>query len=546
MGHEMNSAATSINILPNAYSARNILTRGRRSSSVDAANDDSTDDVVVEFPRRDVRKRWLPCSFRNGKLHISRPRGVTVRVLPGRLTKKGFYRSSLDSALETLFFGVCEKEIVELGEKILPRIPGKPLVANDIKGEKKESWVEALKYAVHRRYLAVNTADYMNFFVVDCDHDDLDRWLKLGLPSPTWISASPKSGRYHIAWMLKTPVDRRAGASAKAQRFAQNTYDALVTAMNGDFGYAIGALTKNPLHDAWKTFPLNGKAVDIRQIWSVVKPFYKAGARRERRLKLVEGTVGRNEDLFWTVSYYVRPLVEWHRQNGAMETFWQVVEEAGLQANVNGLRWKQDVLPTLRQIWKWTWNHYSPARGGDIDRGAMRLDETRLTTRQKQQMAGPWSGRKNRRRTDGKIDDGLQKLLEQGGSITQQALSEASGVSLRTVKGRWKELCERLDRHPDAMVQNGVYQVVAPQGGLSPNSSAPRAEPQAEAGRKPGLSEIKDRSRRDTVPGQTGLTDLFPSLSDNQIQRTTTKLERHPVTGEIPHPILGYIETVPF
>src|SRR5579859_3701349 len=109
--------------------------------------------------------------------------------------------------------------LAELATQIIPILPYQMLASDTIKTARAESHVEPVMYAVERRRIGLNSEQYINAVIVDVDHDDLDRWRELGLPAPTWISISPDSGRYHLVWILASPIYRGETARQKPLRF---------------------------------------------------------------------------------------------------------------------------------------------------------------------------------------------------------------------------------------------------------------------------------------------------------------------------------------
>ena len=156
-------------------------------------------------------------------------------------------------------------------------------------------------------------------------------------------------------------------------------------------------------------------------------------------------------------------------------------------------------------IEKWMrrhWRHRKPHKDADenkpgIRKGIMGLDETSLTLKEKQVLSADRTSALCRNRTDRKLREAVMGL---GPTFTQKALAEASGVSLRTVKRRWKWVRENTTGFlakpvsapstlstPRGVSDGGLYQVVTMEAQPEWHGKAINSEglPSISTGRQP-------------------------------------------------------------
>ncbi len=325
--------------------------------------------------------------------------------------------------------------LAALAADIVPRLPYKVLASTDIKSRRAWSVVEPVCYAVTRQYLGLSNEQFVNAIVVDCDHDDSERWRACGLPPPTWIAITPESGRHHVVWWLETPVFRGTGARMEPLRFLARVVEAVTYEMGGDVGYA-GALTKNPWHSRWHVIVPGGQPVTLGQMLAAVAcaPGH-VGRKHDTRVG-----IGRNIELFDRLRFWAYE----HRARYVDRRAWSLAV-AGQAAAINQafpvpLK-PYEVGSTVKSVANWVWSRYRV--GSTKMRVTMDLDEA-MPLADKQAAAGVWAAEKRRSATDKAIDDAVATLRAQGKPVTQAALAEASGKSLRTIKRRWATITVML------------------------------------------------------------------------------------------------------
>ena len=163
--------------------------------------------------------------------------------------KNGQLRKSVKRGIAAA--AAAAPHLADLAERIIPRLPGKPSVSNDLKcaGRKTSSWAELLMYATTRPWISFNTESATNAITIDCDHDNLDLLddiiYKHGCPPPTFVASDPWSGRFHVTWFLMCPVKTALGANPKPKALLDRARGLLTDALNGDKRFT-NRLTKNP------------------------------------------------------------------------------------------------------------------------------------------------------------------------------------------------------------------------------------------------------------------------------------------------------------
>lgn len=183
-------------------------------------------------------------------------------------------------------------------------VPLHPRATDDCSyGCRRTTW----KRAQHQRYVELNPPAHVYWIIIDCDHAEVGRWKRLGLPEPSFITVTPETQRHHVAYRLTTPVCRSATARDKPLRFLQGVALALRQVLGGDPNY-VGLLTKNPLHPCWQILRSERMPrYSLQELAAAANPLQKAaGAAAQPSKAVVRPTVqlsrvevgGRNRALF--------------------------------------------------------------------------------------------------------------------------------------------------------------------------------------------------------------------------------------------------------
>lgn len=246
------------------------------------------------------------------------------------------------------------------------RLPRKPYCSDD----KGAFNVRPLLTALEFSYIQINAPGIKWWMVFDIDRPKaFDAWEDAGLPPPAWVATNPTTTTGHICYALELPVVTTAAARAHPMRYLRHVEYAIAKALTADLGYS-GLMTKNPVHDAWKTWvgPQNAYMLeDFAEYIDVPKRIPK---------KASEYGVGRNCMLFdrlrqWAYGRVMRakasqPFEQWRESVlGAAEAF-------------NG-EFKEplpfgEVKATAKSVAKWTWANFGqgPAAEQFIEKQRLR------------------------------------------------------------------------------------------------------------------------------------------------------------------------------
>ena len=361
-----------------------------------------------------------------------------------------------------------------LADFLTPRLPRMPNASPNIRSFTRARYSDPtqLAVAIHQPWMALDSMQMRNVLAVDIDHGDgTERAEEVArlyrLPRPTVI-ADPWSGRSHAVWVLGSPVCMSSAARQGPQILADLACRLLAAAMGGT-ALPAHSLLKSPwgleerlqgrlmhrgpapsapviweAHESadlgllWHTVPGDLRALELREVVAALAGDFgelvAAPSTRKlfRRKRGEPSSLGRNYTMF--------DLVRWWSYD-RHET-----DAAAIQAEADRINSTfSDPLPasevaaTARSIGRFMVSRYRPRTGAGNTRGRDRLQGAGLDASARQALAGKKTAAARAGGTDAKISSGLRKLIEDDIGLTQEALTGAAGVSLRTVKARWHE-----------------------------------------------------------------------------------------------------------
>lgn len=165
------------------------------------------------------------------------------------------------------------------------------------------------------RYVEANTSAVSNLLVVDVDHTDAAaRAVSAGgsHPMPNLLVETPHTGRAHVIWALREHFTRTEYARRGPLAFAAATTEGLRRALDGDRGYS-GLMTKNPLHEAWRTEWIHDHLFDLGEIAEKLGPNMPPKTwRQQKRHRGNPVGLGRNCALFETARTWAYREVRHH------------------------------------------------------------------------------------------------------------------------------------------------------------------------------------------------------------------------------------------
>ena len=121
--------------------------------------------------------------------------------------------------------------------------------------------------ALGLRYIQHNQLNSKLWLAYDIDREtSVDEITDdLGLPAPHFFIQNPKNQHAHALYALETPVHLNPTSSRRAIRFAGALDAGMTLKIRGDVGYA-GFITKNPLHEHWRTWSTNAERYTLHEL----------------------------------------------------------------------------------------------------------------------------------------------------------------------------------------------------------------------------------------------------------------------------------------
>lgn len=355
----------------------------------------------------------------------------------------------------------------------------------------------ALSNAVDVPWISFDAKQSRNVLLFDIDHDD-GQDLVNELPAsirPTLIM-DPHSGRSHGVLPLNTPV--LIGGKQGPQILADLAHRLLASHLKAT-ALPPGSLIKNPwgilsnvigtipkrspepavpaLYEIWKEagtglcwHTIQGSSgAELRDIVAALANRFDEVTTPQTKRRFIHrgepSALGRNCALF--------DMVRWWAYDENETDGGAIMEKA---EEINNAF--QEPLPfpevkaTSKSIQRFMQNRYRPRTRLDDRRGVMNLASSGLDQKTKQKLSARRTHDLQTSNTDHKIKQALKHWPDTM-KLTQAALARSTGLSLRTIKARWKDI--KGTQSPDSKRCKMVpYQVI--QGG---NASLAVLEPES-------------------------------------------------------------------
>lgn len=360
-------------------------------------------------------------------------------------------------------------QLSHIAEILVPKFPRMVRASQNLKSINIEhsSHLFSLHNAIDLPWISFDAKAARNVLLFDIDHD---RGPELAAELPAnirpHIVVDPWSGRSAGILVLKSPVLTGPGSKIGPQLLANGCHEMLAKYFEAD-QLPHGSLTKNPfgtlkniigtlarrspepttgiLWEAyqeansglcWHVIP-GASEVELRDILKYFEDDYEQIASDRSKQNFIKkkdrgepSYIGRNCYVFDLTRFYCYDENETNYEN-----IYRKAEEINLSMD------KQlpisDVKAITRSIYKFMTTRYRPTRR--INKGIMDLEKTDLAIKQKQKLAALRSSDIKAETTQHRLKLALKHWPE-GKKITQKALSEASGICLRTVKMHWKSV----------------------------------------------------------------------------------------------------------
>lgn len=354
----------------------------------------------------------------------------------------------------------------ELADSLIPKMPRMVRASQNLRSINIEnsSHFMHLENAIDCPWISFDASKSRNCLLFDIDHPDaLD--LVEDLPPnirPTLIF-DPYSGRSHGILPLNSPVlkgglfgpEILADLSHKLlSQYLQATplpSGSLIKNPWGRQEWLIGTLARRTPKPAtpllweahktakngllWHTVP-GSQGAELREIVAHLADEYAEVTSKATKRHFIHrgepSALGRNCALFDLVRFWAYDNNETDGGN--------ILDKANeINSTLQPPLPFAEVRATARSIGKFMTSRYKPRTKARINKGIMDLEKTDLAIKQKQKLAALRSSDIKADNTDHKIKQAL-KHFPGTRKLTQKALSEVSGVSIKTIKRRWKTL----------------------------------------------------------------------------------------------------------
>lgn len=240
------------------------------------------------------------------------------------------------------------------------RLPKKPYCSDD-KGAYN---IRSLSAALRFPYIQINGPSLKWWMVFDIDRPAaFDAWEDAGLPPPAWVSTNPQTTTGHICYALELPVVTSAAGRAHPMRYLRHVEYGIAKALGADLGYA-GLMTKNPIHEAWKTWVGPQRAYLLEEF----AEYIDIPKKIPKRAKDQEYGEGRRCMLFDHLRHWAYGHVMRAKASGSFEA-WQgacirEAEQFNTTFTAKGPLPFRDVKSTGRSVAKWTWANFGQGPEG--------------------------------------------------------------------------------------------------------------------------------------------------------------------------------------
>ncbi len=292
--------------------------------------------------------------------------------------------------------------------------------------------------------IRINDLDWVHVIQVDVDQPNSVEQInhicaEAGIVQPDWITENPDNGHAHVCWKLADPV-WIGDPNTKPARYVDAVHRGLTRLLRGDPNYSLKCFTKNPLSPAWITHVYSDRSYRLADFNMV--PLLDVIGRRSKTPQVggdiqmndkakAYSQLGRNCNIFtltrlWAYKQYQRMIAmspgEWDLE------VQRQAENINKAENSNNELPLSEVKTIARSVARWCWHNYKPGSVSDCHRGRMGLSMD-LPRRQRQIMAGPWTGQQQKQQS--------QELILQADREhplwTNRQIATHVGRSLRTV-----------------------------------------------------------------------------------------------------------------
>ena len=241
--------------------------------------------------------------------------------------------------------------MLEQQQLFIENLPDKPYCSNDLSYG---VLIRPLSMAIKMRHIQHNKPTSVSCLVLDLDSPLFWQLLENKvLPAPNLVAFNPENHHCHLYYNLNTPVYTCQAARQKPLRYLAAIQYALCRDWGADSAYS-GLISKNPVHQGWKTIQLRAEAWDLGELadWLDLPSKLPIKARGVG--------LGRNCTLFDMLRYWAYDSVLEYRISSNFKTWQQDVLSAAEEFNTfpEPLLFNE-VRNTGNSVAKWVWNEYT-------------------------------------------------------------------------------------------------------------------------------------------------------------------------------------------
>lgn len=239
-------------------------------------------------------------------------------------------------------------------EILKSQIPLKPYASNDLDFG---LTIQNKNKALDMLYLQVNHPLYLHTLVFDIDKENcFYEYENAHLPTPSFITKSPDSGRCHYGYMLNAPITSGEKSRQKPVKFARALYYNMANRLGADLSYA-GLITKNPYSSHWSPFWSGVELYELNDLADCFDELNKPEKRENTGLAF-----GRNVEMFDTIRIWAYKNVLKYKNESTFEKFFNELllkcQMHNSYLNTNDLLPYNEIKSTSKSIAKWCWNNF--------------------------------------------------------------------------------------------------------------------------------------------------------------------------------------------
>ncbi|WP_332961352.1 replication initiation protein, partial [Clostridioides difficile] len=163
------------------------------------------------------------------------------------------------------------------------------------------------------KYIQPNSPFYQHYFVLDLDYESAMSEILYsldGIPMPNFVAETPNSGRLHAFFELKTPIYTTDASRQKPIMLANAVYLRLQQLFGSDVGYS-GLISKNPIHEQWRTYSLRKKPYTLTELSSKLDIDWQEAKKPPKQHEAIG--LGRNCYIFHTARFWAYKAVREYR-----------------------------------------------------------------------------------------------------------------------------------------------------------------------------------------------------------------------------------------